>query len=398
MNTREDIYPTFSICFKGAKLRWFNDLAIFDIYGISADEYENMLTGGSAFRYEYNLTSRLYRKTQVLMGNRWNRMFDTFPLQIFDILRDLEFVTEDPKYTITFGPKDVKSGQQPPFHIGYQSSNVICFTRDSGEETLSLRKYDRLFLKRSVLSNKMYQNAEIHIVFHYPGHLMRTLSTPSLSTSFLQYRTRHVLDLKVYQTTLLRKRQDSNFPCNDRIHFYDRYLQEQISKRFGCVPPYWKNILNESVGHKLCSKPSTLVDVNSYIQNNIQRTFNISYDVPCVKMINVVTSNWRRKLKTHLVNNKDVSLIKLEYRERHYQEIKYAEDFGFESFWSGLGGYVGIFLGYSLLQIPELLGKYKILHLLYDLDPKLLHWNYISTRFLSLYVYFCFSNCILLYH
>ena len=68
-------------------------------------------------------------------------------------------------------------------------------------------------------------------------------------------------------------------------------------------------------------------------------------------------------MKTHLVNNKDVSLIKLEYRERHYQEIKYAEDFGFESFWSGLGGYVGIFLGYSLLQIPELLGKYKVMYL-----------------------------------
>ena len=27
---------------------------------------------------------------------------------------------------------------------------------------------------------------------------------------------------------------------------------------------------------------------------------------------------------------------------------------GFESFWSGVGGFVGIFLGFSLMQIPDL--------------------------------------------
>ena len=31
------------------------------------------------------------------------------------------------------------------------------------------------------------------------------------------------------------------------------------------------------------------------------------------------------------------------------------EDFNFESFWSGIGGFVGIFLGYSMMQFPEAL-------------------------------------------
>ena len=43
------------------------------------------------------------------------------------------------------------------------------------------------------------------------------------------------------------------------------------------------------------------------------------------------------------------------YMEDFYQEIINVRDFGFESFWSGIGGFVGIFLGYSLLQIPDLL-------------------------------------------
>ena len=47
--------------------------------------------------------------------------------------------------------------------------------------------------------------------------------------------------------------------------------------------------------------------------------------------------------------------IQLEYATRSYQEIRNQEDFGFESFWSSVGGFIGIFMGYSLLQIPDLL-------------------------------------------
>ena len=37
-------------------------------------------------------------------------------------------------------------------------------------------------------------------------------------------------------------------------------------------------------------------------------------------------------------------------------EIKEIEEFGFEDLISGLGGFIGIFLGYSLMQTPQLLG------------------------------------------
>ena len=43
--------------------------------------------------------------------------------------------------------------------------------------------------------------------------------------------------------------------------------------------------------------------------------------------------------------------------DKYYEEITEIKDFGFEDFISGLGGFIGIFLGYSLMQIPELLCK-----------------------------------------
>ena len=38
-----------------------------------------------------------------------------------------------------------------------------------------------------------------------------------------------------------------------------------------------------------------------------------------------------------------------------FQEIQNVRDFGIESMWSGSGGFIGIFLGYSLLQVPDIL-------------------------------------------
>ena len=48
-------------------------------------------------------------------------------------------------------------------------------------------------------------------------------------------------------------------------------------------------------------------------------------------------------------------LVKVTYPVSFYQEIKNVKEFTFETFWSTAGRYLGFFLGYSLLQIPELL-------------------------------------------
>ena len=43
------------------------------------------------------------------------------------------------------------------------------------------------------------------------------------------------------------------------------------------------------------------------------------------------------------------------YIDKNYQEIANERDFGFESFWSAVGGFIGIFVGASLSQVPALI-------------------------------------------
>ena len=74
-----------------------------------------------------------------------------------------------------------------------------------------------------------------------------------------------------------------------------------------------------------------------------------SYEQPCDYMkVSVGIAQQKTEAPLSVV-------LALVYMDENYQEVVNARDFGFESFWSGVGGFVGIFLGYSLLQLPELL-------------------------------------------
>merc|ERR1719414_1000890 len=57
----------------------------------------------------------------------------------------------------------------------------------------------------------------------------------------------------------------------------------------------------------------------------------------------------------HSSSYENVTLLELQYMKQNYQEIVNIKDFELESLWSSVGGFVGIFLGYSLLRVPDLM-------------------------------------------
>ena len=61
------------------------------------------------------------------------------------------------------------------------------------------------------------------------------------------------------------------------------------------------------------------------------------------------------------IDNLSKEIQKVEARSKDddfYQEIEYLAYFDGESLISNLGGFIGIFLGYSMMQFPELVGMY----------------------------------------
>ena len=74
---------------------------------------------------------------------------------------------------------------------------------------------------------------------------------------------------------------------------------------------------------------------------------------------NTIIPNLRDKFKFDLTLGSARQLQKvriiIEYMTVVYKETTLYKDFGMLSLWSQIGGFVGIFLGYSLLKLPELM-------------------------------------------
>ena len=341
----DDKYPTFSICFEGQSFLWYNDHQIFNEYGLSTTSYHAMMTGEHALTYEYIPRTGLYKKVQVEMRND-SISFDHFHVQVSDFLEVADFKTNDENTTYYY-QEGIYHKAKPPFDIGYQTTTMVCFTRQSDDVSNLFRLSDSISLKKMVLTKINYVNTKVKFIFHYPGQLLRSLDKPSLSTTFSKYHWDEILSFNLAQTTILRKRPESNKPCDSEIENQDENFLLGVSNTIGCIPPYWQSILQGSQKMDKCSTQKQLKDAYNYSQNYKKNL--PTYGTPCVDMFYSVNYNW---LKT---NDDKLSNVTITYKQQYYEEIQYGENFSIESFVSNVGGFIGMFLGYSLMQLPDFL-------------------------------------------
>ena len=347
-----DKYPTFSVCFKGPEIYWPRAMNIFEKFGISAKQYDRIIKGGTGIRYKNEHDIRLYRKETLEMRNVSNIAFEEhWHLKLTDFVVQAKFLSQNSEFSISsenFNAHDMED--EKVFYVGYQTSDTICFTRKSNDEPGAIRLKDVLTFKRLFLEEPWFDDTELRIFLHLPNQLLRSFSVPIYRARFkhVQHWNKRV-ELHVSQVTVLRRRINANDPCNDMILNDDRKMIEETVLKLGCVPIYWAKLVRNDIwyGNKTCNTSAKLKEASHYVET--YKNILESYDPPCTSL-SALALPFRQILPAG--SNTE---IQLEYATRSYQEIRNQEDFGFESFWSSVGGFIGIFMGYSLLQIPDLL-------------------------------------------
>ena len=342
----EDKYPTFSLCFRGDGLYQYDGSAVFKAYGINSANYERILDGKPAFRFDYDLTSKLYSKSAVPQGTKSNLTFGYMVKNYYEMLNIIknQSVTYEGNVDSSKGPLVEKS----QFYISYQTPKMRCFTRQWRDTSKLIRTKESLYLDLSLLEF----NAVVRLFIHYPGQLMRYLDSPSFSSKSDVIQEKG-LEIKISQGTILRKRSVTDMPCQNNIEKddFDLHAQKALSHQLGCVPPFWMNRVNGTLNRQECTLPKELKEVNGIIGNSQNMLAGIQ--TPCIDMFNSVVWNWLSEWK----KRGRFAFFEIFYVDKYYEEITQVEDFGPQDFISNLGGFIGIFLGYSMMQIPELLGN-----------------------------------------
>ena len=157
-------------------------------------------------------------------------------------------------------------------------------------------------------------------------------------------------NFRIAQVSVLRKRNDANVPCNTDVQDDQRFFKV-IFRKISCIPPYWKIFNSNGTNSHYCKNASQIKKLWKDLKKVEWGDTSQLLTQPCDKMsvsTSVEKSNTIAKFIGHLM------VFRFSYLNEEYQEIINTKDFGFQGFWSNIGGFIGIFLGYSLLQTPDL--------------------------------------------
>ena len=287
--------------------------------------------------------------------------FTKLEFKVSDIVTGLDFVAYNDNDTKMYQGASIENGMEKlPFKLTFQTSKEKCFTRVSNDKKKALRKYDFLSLNAETMKTKGFEGTLLKLIVHYPGQLIRSMHKPALAASFsdlsglislmakVELKVREIF---IQHVTVLKMRKNSNQPCDDTILDDDVKFIDMVVKKSGCVPIYLKSLTSDDSRYKECQSPEQLQKVYQLLDN--YKDILLSYEPPCVDM-NVLI---RDQLSEPLKNEQKEIDIRLTYSERRYQEIINTRDFGMDTFWISVGGFVGLFLGYSISQIPDLIAS-----------------------------------------
>ena len=159
--------------------------------------------------------------------------------------------------------------------------------------------------------------------------------------------------------SLLRRRFNARSPCNHDLKDEDTYIRQKLMEMIGCIPIYWKDLAIQTLAMPNCNSSRQYKEFHNYLgvnskedgRSGMMNTLMMSYLPPC----EVMTVFYKKYADRNFQFKDSEFEIRIDYRTQNYQDITNSRDMGIENVWSSSGGFIGIFMGFSLFQAPELM-------------------------------------------
>ena len=333
-----DLYPSFSICVEDEYGAIYNKTYFFEKIGDRSKrlDYQKLLKG----EYESNMNSsnvnisnNLFEMDIDATTNDWRSMLSFYKLTIINASRKIKKM---------YG--DMWAEDFPNLYLSYQDPIKLCFTRKTVFEQGIIRKEDLLWLKRAKnLLSILGPRAKLFLYIHQQGQLIRNFDKPVHDVGIYYYTpSDNYMVINVVQVSVLRKRPDGIIPCNPDLHDDDEEFRRHVMETVGCIPPYWNRLRQTSTMNR-CKSSSQLKKIYQKIKNYKQVMDQYTPSCSDMSIISTLNLDYKR------------TGVRMQYMNYGYEEIINQRDFGFEMFWSSIGGFTGMFLGVSLLNIPNLI-------------------------------------------
>ena len=352
-NGNEDnIYPTLSLCFNGGGM--FNQKLLskvhlpVEILNTSikkAKYYEQFLLG--------NLSTRAYL----------NISYNNVTPDMTRILENMKLFSADET-----GDFDIyhywQGGAHFPFYESLKSPTDKCFSMDIDSKNVPALKIHHLSKIRLAIFNFLngvfaeynwgWLNLDIYL--SYPNQLMR--SYPIFSIKQLENRKySSTVKVMLHATEVILRRNKYNDICEENWVDDDNQIIQKLVEKVGCHHEFWK--ADASV--PICQSQKEFIGVKLPRLMTIGTSFLDDYPKPCREIQNIISTAEETTLSESEANDWDfpVPFISFEFHFKTgtFKVIQSVRAFDGESLIGNLGGYLGLFLGFSIWQAPEVMFK-----------------------------------------
>ena len=331
-------YPSLSICFNSpfVKGRLSEYLSV-DMDNIS-ENYESYLIGGRHSDQNNNVNIEYFR----------NVPYEGTTVTEKDFLTNADIADKN-RSRVSASP-DIAVNSW-----GWFMGIMKCFTfsvpyqKDRFISQMNIKFNNTIFPNNGTRPSDGWNPGGMHLFFHYPNQFATSFasnkrfwhSRKSTSSGPNRYRMRFYLK----GMEVLRKRHKPDEICQDDMP-YDDWIRYHIINEIGCRPPYWHQL---ATSMPFCDTKEKLQEIQSMFWSYFYGIKEAKS--PCTE-IKKLDLEYEEPEDDQFVSPGS-SMISWYYRPNSYKEIKQMRAYTGMMLLGNIGGFLGLLLGYALIQIPS---------------------------------------------
>ena len=256
-------------------------------------------------------------------------------------------------------PKD--SGWRPPYSNGNSSivkgfSVDIPYVKDLNPMKVNIKIRAAIF-QNETRPSKVTGGNNLNgfgVFFHYP---MQASSTKQFFKSNWPNRNTngsksYVMKFEVKDVEIIKNRDKWTDRCLPGVPNIDLMRSESYFDRLECKPPYWNSISKPNL--TACSSKEKMKKLHDDFLK-IRFSNNKNLYVPCNNLEKLHFDYFEFDAPEENDPHITISIVFVDLK---FREIVSIRSFDLQSLFGNIGGYVGIFIGYALLQVPEALVRF----------------------------------------
>ena len=317
----KDEYPTITLCLSDMKEngKIFNQThAVFNTNSVTPLLYEKFLKGNQRIKFEkLNFDFSTIQYNDVVLNIHDGYLQRSVSGTSFEMF----------KHHIEIFPFSLNAAF-------YRIPHIFCFEKNVSYQKNVRQYWDAIDLNGTLLYD---QGLTLSVYVHQKGKLMRAAMQNSELISPHDYKHGFFRYYDINDIEVLRRRSDSNIPCDEELIDEDGLFLKKIMTDAKCVPTFWEPFFNNTTWTTNFPKCKNSRQYRKIYLAFLSRLSKIGKDYvqPCTKMkVSVVTRDRNSQpgqLKLYFLYNQDV-----------YKEIVNTRAFTVETLLGQIGGFVGI--------------------------------------------------------